>query len=429
MKKYFNAIKNLAFTRTAKDTYLIFSGNLLSAFLGFVYTLIAARVLSVNDFGVFSAVTNLVYLIISLTDLGVSSGVIQFVAKLRAEGKDDEADKYIKSAFLIKMGMTLLVGLVICINPLFFAQKFMATDDKTVSYWVFISSLAFVFYTFFPYILQAKNKFLKSVVVENSYGLLRLLFTLLFFFLGIANLSTLLLSFTLGNLGPLILGFIYIGIGYIFAKPDLKVYKNLLLFSGWLGLSRVISSVSGRLDVQMLASMSGALETGIYSIASRLSIFILILTGSFSTVLAPRLSSFNDKKKERAYIIKASFALIPIIAGILFWIAIAEPFIVLLFGEKYITSVPVFRVLAFSAIPFLTTAPAAAAIVYSMKKTFYIGIFAVPQLVMTLLLNYFLIPAYGVFGPAYSLIVINFVIAFYVWFIVIRYYWFDKKSF
>ena len=427
MKKYFVLAKSLASTSTAKDTYIIFVGNLISAFLGFIYTVFAARALTVSDFGVFSAAMNLIYILVSLTDLGISGGIVYFVAKLRSEGSNDEADKYIKSAIIIKIISTLLISIPLLIFPIFFAEKFMASSDKYISYWVFVSAMGFVVYTFFPYVLQAERKFMKSMIVENSFGVIRLGLTLLFLYLGILNLSTLFLSFSLSNLGPLVLGMIFLGTGFLFYKPDLKIYKNLLLFSGWLGMSRIITSISGRLDVQMLASMSGAVETGIYSIPSRLSIFIIILTGSFASVLAPRLSSFANKEKEKAYIFKASLALIPIIAGVIFWIVIAEPFIITLFGAKYASSVPVFRVLAVSTIPFLTTAPAAAAIIYSMKKTIYIGVFALPQLAMTFIFNYIFIPKYGAFGPAYTLLVLNTVIAIYVWSIVIKHYWIDKN--
>lgn len=427
MKRYFSIAKNLALTATARDTYIIFSGNLLSAFLGFIYTLIAARALTVAGFGVFSAATNLIYIIVSLSDLGIAGTIVHFVAKLRAEGKETEADKYIKSTLIIRLVSTLVMSLPLVIFPSFFAEEFMATDQRSLSYWVFLSTMGFVFYSFFPHVLQGGKKFVESVVLENSYGVIRLGLTLVFFYLGALNISTLFLSFGLANLGPLILGILFIGTGFLLAKTDRNVYKSIFLFSSWLGVNKIISSVSGRLDVQMLASLAGAEETGIYSIPSRLTLFIVIMASSFSAVLAPRLSSFANRSKEKVYIIKASLALIPIIGGILLWIAVAEPFIVLLFGEKYISSVPIFRILAISTIPFLITAPAVSAIVYAMKKTVYIGTFAIPQLAVIFILNRIFIPVYGAYGPAYTLIITHSILAIYVWSIVIKHYWLDKK--
>ena len=428
MKRYYIFAKNLALTKTAKDTYIIFSGNILSAFLGFIYTLLAARALTIADFGVFSAGMNLIYLISSITDLGISGGVVNFVSKLRSEGKDKEADKYVKASFIVRVTSTILVSCFLLMFPGYFAQKLMATSENIVSYLVFMASMGFLFYAYFPYVLQARKEFLKSTFIENSFALIRLVVTFVLFVSGSLTLNLLFFAFGLGSLGPIVLGFMFIGTGFLKIKTDIGVYKKLIFFSGWLGLNRIINSVSGRLDVQMLANMAGAIETGIYSIPSRLSLFIIVLTGSFSTVLAPRFSAFTDKTKEKKYIVKASIALVPIIAGILLWIVIAEPFIVYLFGDKYIESVPVFRLLAFATIPFLTTAPAASAIIYAMKKTIYIGLFAPFQFTTIYILNRIFIPIYGPFGPAITLLIVNTIVAFYVWFIVIRYYWIGKGN-
>ncbi len=422
MKRYFILAKKFAFTDTAKDTYIIFSGNLLSAFLGFAYTLVAARALTIYDFGVLSAVINLVYLLSSLTDLGISNGIVNFVSKHKTDGKSKEADEYIKSALLIRLGAVILVGVIFLVNPLFFAKKFMATDNKVVTFWAVASFIAFIFYNFFPYILQAKREFFKSALVENSYGFLRLFLALVFILLGTANLSSMLFSFTFANLGPLLFGIIFVGLGFLFTKPNLNTYINLLVFSGWLGIGRMLNSISGRLDLQMLASMKGAFDAGIYSVPSRLTLFIIVLAGSFSAVLAPRLSSFGNKEKERSYIFKATLALLPVVGGVLIWILIAHPFIVFLFGEKFAVSVPVFRLLALSTIPFLMTAPATTAIIYAMRKTLYVGFMAFPQMILIFLLNYYFIPKYGVLGPAYTLIIVNTLVFFYLWFIVLKNY-------
>ena len=113
---------------------------------------------------------------------------------------------------------------------------------------------------------------------------------------------------------------------FLKSKPDKPIYKQLLAFSGWIGVNSIVSSISGRLDIAMLASLAGASATGLYSIPARLASFIVLLSGSFSAVLAPRLAGFLDKNKEKAYIIKSTYALIPVAAGIIIWIIFAKPF-------------------------------------------------------------------------------------------------------
>ena len=172
--------------------------------------------------------------------------------------------------------------------------------------------------------------------------------------------------------------------------------------------------------------MAGALATGFYSIPSRLATFLVVLSSSFSSVLAPRLASFGDKDLERVYILKSTLALIPITVGVIVWILMAEPFILLLFGAKYLPSVPVFQALAASMIPFLFTVPSVTAIIYAMKKTVYIGAFSFFQLAAIFLLNFYFIPKYGPIGPTITFGITNTILAIYTWVVVIRHYWVKK---
>jgi O-antigen/teichoic acid export membrane protein len=176
----------------------------------------------------------------------------------------------------------------------------------------------------------------------------------------------------------------------------------------------------------MIAVFAGATATGLYSISSRLALFIVVLASSYGAVLAPRLASFEDKTKEKRYILKATLALIPITVGIIAWIIIAKPFIVILFGQKYLPAVGIFRALAFAMIPFLFTVPSVTAIVYAIKKTIYIGTFSIFQLIAILLLNLFLIPKYGPYGPTITFGIVHTILAVYTWLIVIRHYWIKK---
>jgi O-antigen/teichoic acid export membrane protein len=423
MKRYYERAVTLATSATAKDTYILFIGNLVSAFFSFLFILLVARGLSVSNFGVFSAAANLVTIIASLSDLGISSGLISFIAKASRKGDILKAQRYMKASLVIRLVALSILVLVTVIFAPFVSKSFLATGDATVAYWVGGLSLAFLFWALFPSILQAQKRFWQSVVVDLSLAGGRLLLAFGFFVLGGLTLTKAFAAFTLSTFFVILAGFAFLGTSFLFIKVGKDVYSKLLRFSGWLGVNKVISSVSGRLDVQMLAAMAGATATGFYSISSRLAMFIVLLTSSFSAVLAPRLASFGNKESEKTYIKKASLAIVPVIFGVILWIIVAEPFITILFGQKYLPSVPVFRALAASMIPFLLTAPAVPAIIYAMKKPVYIGAFSFFQIAAIFLINYLLIPKIGAFAPTVAFGVVHTILAIYVWVIVIRYYW------
>lgn len=426
MRRYYNKARLLATSSTAKDTYILFGGNLLSAFLGFLFTLFAARGLSIAVFGIFSAINNLVYIISSVSDIGVSAGLVKFVASFNAKGNRKAAREYIKASLIVRLITVAALSILVIVFAPYVTQKFLAIDNVSVAYWVVALSVGLLFSAFFPLILQAYKRFTSSVIVDMVFGATRVITLFLLLALGGLTLGKVLGSFMVGMVAAGLAGFLLVGKKFLKSSPKKIVYSKLLRFSGWVGVNRVISSISGRLDIQMLAVISGATVTGVYSISSRLALFLVVLTSSFSAVLAPRLSAYEDKEKEKRYIVKATLAIIPMVIGIVVWIAFAEPFILILFGEKYISAVPVFRALAAGMIPFLLTAPSVSAIIYAMKKPVYIGAFSFFQLAAIFLLNLMLIPKYGPLGPTITFGFVHIVLAIYTWVIVIRYYWLDK---
>jgi O-antigen/teichoic acid export membrane protein len=423
VRKYIDKARTLAVSATARDTYILFVGNLISSFFSFLFTLLVARSLSVPEFGVFSAVINLVTIIASFSDIGISSGLVSFVAE--AHGKKDykSVQKYIKSALVLKLLTVSILGIVVLIFSSYISNNFLATSDIRMAYWVSGLSVALIFWAIFPSILQAQKRFLQSVVVNLSLVVTRVLITFILVVFGGLTLFKVLGAFAAASFFSILAGFIFLGTGFVFIKARKEIYVKLLKFSGWLGVNKVVSSISGRIDVQMLAALAGATVTGYYSISSKLALFIVILTSSFSAVLAPRLASFGNKEKEKAYIKKAFWVIPPIIIGIIVWIIIAEPFITILFGQKYLAAVPVFKALAASMIPFILTAPAVPAIIYAMKKPVYIGVFSFFQIAAIFLINYLLIPVIGAFAPTVAFGVVHTILAIYVWVIVIKYYW------
>jgi O-antigen/teichoic acid export membrane protein len=427
MKKYYHYFKKLAFTKTAIDTYILFIGNLGSAFWGFLFILIVARNLSVEDFGIFSAAVNLATIIISVIDLGLQSGTVNFVSEYQSKGNKNKVKEYIKASLLIRLISVSIVSVILVLLAPLISQRLLATNDAGIA---ILTALLVIFIfpnNVFPYIFQAKRQFIKSVIVDNFNFIFRLAAAYIFILLGIFKLPHSFWSFAAGFAITSILSFIFMGTDFLKTRPTKKIYNKLLKFSGWIGVNRVVTGISGRLDIAMLAALSGAVTTGLYSIPQRLVMFIPVLAASYSAVLAPRMAGFSDIKKKKSYFVKSILGIIPMIAGASLIILIAKPFIVLLFGEKYAPAAPILKLLTISYIPFIIAIPSVTAIIYSIKKTIYIGAFSFFQLISVFLLNLHFIPKYGQIGPTITIGIVNTLLAIYTWFIVIRYFWFSKK--
>jgi O-antigen/teichoic acid export membrane protein len=423
MKKYITKAKSFAMSATAKDTGFLFVGNWLSAIWGLFFKMVTYRAMNIAEFGIFYAALNLSTIMASLSDVGISSGSVNFVAEHHSKNNEEKANEYTKAAFFTRLVIVLALSIIVILLSKFIAPTFLATKDYKVAIWAAIIPLFLFPDAFFPFILQAKRKFAQSTIIDNAFYIARLIFASAFYFIGRLNMPLAFWSFGAGFVVELVLILHYVKIDFLFSKPKKVVYNDLLKFSSWLGVNRIISSISGKVDVQMLAMLKGAVPTGIYSIPSSIASFIVVLAGSYSSVLAPRMAAFGNRDKEKEYLIKSTLALIPLTLLIIFGIAIAKPFILLAFGNKSLSSVNVFYALALSQIPFLFTTTPVTAIIYSIKKTIYIGILSFFQLAGTIALDYIFIPKYGVFGPTITYAIANTLVAVYVWIVVIRYYW------
>src|SRR3989304_5270554 len=159
MRAYIDRAVGLAKSQSAKDTYILFSGNLVSAFLGFLFTLFVARALSVSDFGVFSAINNLVAIIAAASEIGISAGIINFISDFRAKGDNESAEKYLKASLIMRLISVSILILPIILLANFVANRFLATSDVSASYWTGILAYGLVFWSFFPVALQAYRRF------------------------------------------------------------------------------------------------------------------------------------------------------------------------------------------------------------------------------------------------------------------------------
>lgn len=407
---------------TSKDTLTLFVGNSFSALFGFIFIYILTQRLTVSEFGVFSAAANLIVIISSFTDLGITTAMINFVSVKLGASDNVGAEKYLKASFVIRLISILVVSGIVVLIPKFVSINLLATTDISVSYWVGVISIGLTAWLTFPYAMMAYKKFWQSVALDWSLGIPRIIF-----FLGLAtimpsNLKLALLAYFLSTILPIIYGFSVTGLKFLKAKVTKIEYLDLIKFSGWLGVNRVVSSISGRLDVTMLANLTNAVIVGEYSIASRLSSFVIVLSSSLGSVLSTRFARFNDKEKEKNYLIKSTLFMIPIILGVILWIIIAKPFVLILFGQKYFESIKILQYLLVSLIPFILSTPAVTAIIHSMRKPIYIGTFSFIQVAMIFVFNLYFTNLLGGLGPAIAFLISNTVLAVYSFVIVYKYY-------
>lgn len=197
------------------------------------------------------------------------------------------------------------------------------------------------------------------------------------------------------------------GVKLISLKFNLSYAKKLLKDSWPLILAALAVSVYMKIDQIMLGNMMGNESVGVYSAALRISEVFYFLPIIISNTFFPLI--LNDKKKnEKEYMHKMQ-KLYDYLFAIAFFIALSTtflaPYIVnLLYGAAYEGAVNVLVMHVWGGIfVFLGVASSKWIVaenlqVYALQRT-------IGGAILNIILNYFLIPDYGVNGAAFATLI------------------------
>lgn len=406
MKKYINYFWGLAFTSTAKSTYITTIGAGLVAFLGFVFWIIIARSMSPADFGLFSVVFNLVNILYVICDVGLSSSLLRYLPQAIREAKKEEVKKILKVAFLavfLASGL-LAFALILFAKPLavlVFTKKELSLPLALSSFSLLGISLSYLFIT----MLQGKQKFLLAVITESSMMVVKVSSVILLVVLGRLNLVSLLFVFSLTSFSGLVLGLIFIRPSFLFSQLDGRLFKILFGFGVWVALARVANAASARIDTLMLARFVDSAQIGFYSAAQRMTfIFPVIVTG-MTAVLSPKFAALKTPAEAKSFM-KKSILLISVLFSLVAVLFILSPYLtVLIYGEVYKPAIFIFRVLLISSAFFIASSIPTVILLYYFGQSRLFAILSAIQFALIFIGNLVLIPRLGVVGPAISLVI------------------------
>jgi O-antigen/teichoic acid export membrane protein len=397
------SVVSLALSKTARHTYAVFIGNGLSAFFAFIFTVTLVRRLSFADFGYFSALLSFMLLVSDLADIGIGSTLSAYLPKLKADKKTH--DSMLHTAFRVQMSIATAVGFgIVILAPVLTLILF---HTSALTYLVILTGIATaitIVINFFSYALSAQQFFYRVSFLSAFGGLVRLLLLVILLIIVPVTLSNSVLIQSISQGILMVVTIAVMGLTFLKTLPKRGQLKELLSFSKYLALSRGLSAVASRIDVLMIVTLTNATEAGIYSTASRVISIYPLLAGSFSMVIAPKLSHISSASELKNFVGKVVLATFGLILTIVFLFLISYPFMTVLFGMKAAAAVSVFRLLLISMIFFVASVPVVSVVIYYLRKPAILSINGVLQLLIAVIGNFIFIPRLGREGAAYSLI-------------------------
>lgn len=401
----FDEIKSLVLSKTAKDTYIVFVGNIISFFFGITFAILAARQIDPAGWGIFSAAGGLMVILFAFSELGLSSGLFRFVSGLWEKGKTREVGEVASVILITRIATSLIFSTLMFIFAAPLSLLLLKTYNLELIYFTAIGLIGSLLTDFQISYLQAKRKWVTSSILTSSTNIFRLTFLVLSKDYWEFNLPILFAIFFISPVMTFLTSLIFERPKIVFTSNFFSIFKKVSKFSLWMGINRSAGSISSKVDSILLLQLAGSFEAGIVGAARQLSNAVMILLASFATVIAPRFASYTGSNLKKYYkkVTLLSFVLgFGVLAGVIF----VDPLVSLL-GSKYALSSEVLKWLLVGLIPFALANPPVNALIYTFHKPKIIALLSIIQLPLIIAGNVILIPKFGIYGPVIVIAVWN----------------------
>ncbi len=331
-----------------KNSIYQFSTTLVAKIGSLIFTIILARLLMPELFGLYSLALSTIVLFAAFSSLRIGTALVRFVSKELSRKKPNTKGYYnylIKIRFVLTfLTSIILISLAYWISHVYYNKPL---------FFALLAGGLYIFATgflgFFSLLYQSFNNFKKLLIKEFIFQTLRLIIVPLVVLFSL-NFSEEILFLNIF----LTLSFCYlIGLIFLFIKKPVLVGKKLNKkekkqvhkFILPLTVTALSGIFFGYIDMVMLGHFVDSEFIGYYSAAFSLIVSVIALLG-FSVVLLPIFSRLKGKRLERG-LRKSIKIVIPISLVMIFFTVLLAPFIIrIIYGIEYSSSTLLLRMFA-----------------------------------------------------------------------------------
>jgi O-antigen/teichoic acid export membrane protein len=329
-------------SRVIQDSSILYFSNLVTAGVGFLSSIIIARVLGPSSFAIIAAYNAIALTLIGFTDFGLGTGLIKHATPLLKRDKK-KAVAYLKAVFYVE----IIIGLLLLVAGMLlapFLPKLLGQGDISINVvrLAVLSASIGSGAAFVGAALATYKKFKLNALTSILFGALKLTSTVILWSANLLSIQSILILYIFLSIFNAIVGFSVVPKDYLQKVPRQKVKKaakNIFHFSIWLTLSFFVTSIMGKLDFFFIFRIKGAESAGVYAASQQLGQVYALLLGAIATVLTSHVSEKIDYEDMMGFLRKSLKTAAVGSMGFLISIAVAPIVINIFFGQKYALAV------------------------------------------------------------------------------------------
>ena len=389
--------------------------QIVASVCGFIWTVLMARYLGVEKYGLFGFATSLTGILAITVDLGISTHIVRHIAT-----DYDSAPHYLGNAIPLKSIFaigTIILTLIVLI--------LMKSDELTIIVTLLftIEMIIRSFIGLFNGTFQAFEEGKYQGIANTTLHLILLIFILISIFanFGIIGIA---ISYILAN--ALVLGYMYYALKKNVTKPkydlDIEFCKKITRYSLPFAVTSLLYIIYYSIDVVMLQNMVGSYATGIYNATYKLISVLTLFYSVYTAVIFPVMSRFF--KDDESMLLISFEKSIKYLMMVIIPIAIATMFysldiIQLIYGNKYDPSSSVLSILIWTVCLLFVSGACNTLLNASHKEVAVTKIYTIAA-IFNVILNLFMIPYLSYDGAAITTVLSDILIVIIQIYIIYR---------
>lgn len=341
---------------SAVGSFQLFIGQASSTIIMAAGAIILARLITPEEYGLYSIALIPSYMAILFRDWGINSAITKYTASLRAQKTEEETFEIIKAGLIFEIAAGFLLSLVLVSLSSFIASVIFNRPEST-------PLIAIASITVFATALQtaAQSTFIGFERMElNSLtnicqATIKSVATPLLVFVGFGAMGAT-LGYTVSFIASAIIALTILYLTIIRGikrkntknSKTAKTLKEMLRYGVPLSISSIIGGFLIQFYAFLMAIYCSDAAVGNYQVATQFATILTFFTIPISTVLFPAFSKINTENEnellQTAFAASIKYASLIIVPAVMVLMVLSKPMVTTLFGEKW-TQAPLFLTL------------------------------------------------------------------------------------
>lgn len=400
-------------------------GNVLTRLITFLLLPFYTNILKPSDYGL----ATLVFVFIGFMNIIYNYGLDSSFMRFYSEDKDEKSrSKYLSTAIWLSVATSIFFSLIVLAISQTLSASLLKSDEYKILFVltsgiIFLDSISHVPFAFLRF--REKSKQFINIKIVNVL----LTFGLNIYFVAILKkgISGIFISNFIASLVTTIILYLLIlpSVRFLF---DFKKAKSMVNFGIPFIPAGLSATTMQMIDRYILKNLTDISTVGIYSAGYKLGIFMLLITSAFYYAWQPFFLKMGKKEESRPIFARVFTYFIAITSFL--WILVSafihelihfKLFGFSILGPEYYDCESIIPIILLAYIfqgVYLNFLPG----IYFEKKTKYITIFCGLGALVNVLLNFILIPLFGILGAAFATLAGFVVLSFST-------YWVSQKLF